>query len=78
MGIPHFWTCAREGYLTEPNLGLQTSGRKRPGRRWQKKQKTGERCNPLRVILWMEEILYQLIDGLSHYDPIIYFFNSCQ
>ena len=24
------------------------------------------------MLLWMEEILPQLVDGLSHYDPIIY------
>ena len=24
------------------------------------------------VILWMEEILHQLVDGLSHCNPIIY------
>ena len=24
------------------------------------------------IILWMEEILHQLIDGLSHSNPMIY------
>ena len=26
----------------------------------------------LSMILWMEEILHQLVDGLSHCNPIIY------
>ena len=35
-------------------------------------QVMGQKTQKFLMILWMEEILHQLIDGLSHCNPIIY------